>query len=220
MNIKHTFHKVIHGAGQVGKGLADAGVDEAKGVIDVAKHPGRTAKGMGRLVTHPKSTLAALGSDGPAGAPDTRSGTRKGAEVVGHIAVDVLSLGTAPALHAAKAADRVGEAGAARYKTHGVKAGDVFKGAGQTVAEPIKDTADAVAHPGRTVKGLGHAAKHPKQAVEAAGRKDAPVERTDGQKVGRGLVRLAGMTVGGSIPGVKDVKHVTQAGQKVDRATR
>lgn len=220
MNIKHTFHKVIHGTKEVARGVADAGVDEAKGVVDVAKHPGRTAKGMGRLVTHPKSTLAAMGSDAPAGAPDTRSGTRKGGEVAGHLAVDVLSLGTAPALHAAKAADRVGEAGAAHQQVGKVKAGDVFKGAGQTVAAPIKDTADAVAHPGRTVKGLGHAAKHPKQAAEAAGRQPAPVERTDGQKVGRGIVRLAGMTVGGAIPGVKDARHVTQAGQQVDRATR
>jgi hypothetical protein len=217
MNIKHTFHKVLHGAGQVGKGIADAGAEEARGVVHVAKHPGRTAKGVSRLVTHPKSTLAALGDDAP-GKPDTRSSARKAGEVGGHLAIDVLSLGTAPALRAARSADRVGQAGAARYKTHGVKAGDVFKGAGSTVAEPAKETWDAVSHPGRTVRGAGQAVKHPRRAAEAVGKAPAPVERTDGQKVGRGLARLVGM---GPLPdGVRTVKHGLKTGSKVDRATR
>jgi len=219
MNIKHTFHKIVHGTVDVTRGIADAGVDEAKGVVDVAKHPGRTAKGVGRLVTHPGSTLAALGSDQP-GAPDNRSGARKAGEAVGHLGLDVLSLGTAPALHAAKAADRVGEAGAAHQEVHDVKAGDIFKGAGGMVAAPVKDTLDAAGHPVRTVKGLGHAAKHPKDAVEAAGRQDAPPQRTDGQQIGRGLVRLVGMGAGDVVPGLGTAKDVTQAGQKVDRVTR
>ncbi|MDB5098329.1 MAG: hypothetical protein JWM80_2750 [Cyanobacteria bacterium RYN_339] len=215
MNIKHAFHKVIHGTTEVARGVADAGVDEAKGVVDVAQHPGRTARGVGRLVTHPKSTLAALGTDQP-GAPDNRSGARKAGAVVGHLGLDVLSLGTAPVLHAAKAADSVGEAGAAHQQVGEVRVGDVFKGAGSVVVEPAKETIDAVAHPGRTARGLGHAVKHPKDAVVAAGRQPAPVERSDGQKVGRGLIRL----VGPAVPGLGTARHVAEAGSKVDRATR
>jgi hypothetical protein len=235
--VAHVARKVGGVVVGVGEGAGKGLYDQGKCSVEMVKHPKRTVHGLDELVTHPSRTLQALGRGDGAGNGAPESASQKAGRAVAMVGVGVLTMGggtvavvagnVSRAADSATSLERVAHAGAAGEANPQDDIGapvsfkGVMKGAARATAQPAIDTYEAARHPKVTLAGLTDAAKHPGSLGDALGTPNRlPATDDHGQLLGRGISRLAQMSVGAGYGPMRHYQEAAGDGQLVAQAAK